>query len=184
MPRGKTRSTLTLSERREEAYSLYARAYTVADVARKLDVSKDTAARYKQEWEERLDAQTAANPHLLRDVLRNTYQTLEETDAMRAAAWREYEDSTKRANKISALGRVRDALTLRANVLGVLGVKQEFYLHVQQVQAIQSRLLQFMRENLCAEDRRKLEQLLLAEFGEQMGPQAPEMPVLEAAAKP
>lgn len=179
MPRGRTRSRYRLSDRREIAYEKFMKGATVQDVSQDLNVSWDTAKRYKLEYEERIRSQAQANPSMLIEVINNTIRALEENDLIRKRAWTEYEEAGKdvaiecpncehemvlpaRPSSVrnSFLKTVLAAQEQRAKLYGLFGVKAEFYGQVQKIKALQDRLLAFMRRELCAEDRSKLERLL------------------------
>lgn len=181
----KSRSKLSLSERREKAFALFAKGYTNVDVARVLKVNKDTAASYRKHYEERIHAQAAANPAFLRDVLSNTIRALEEVDQVRADAWKQISESRiihyeiecdecgaelvakldmplgddARTKYQNVLLKAQDQ---RSKIMGVLGVKAEVIAAMTQIKVVQDLLLRFMMENLCAEDRQKLEEFLMS----------------------
>lgn len=157
MTRGKTASRKTLSQRREEASDLFTKGFTVADVANKLKVSWDTAKGYKRWHEARLAKSAADQPQLLQDVLKNTIQSLAEFDQVRAAAWRTYHTSDSKQVKLQALNTIRSAQADKAKLFGLFGVKQDFFIHVQNVTAVQGLLLDFLSRELCEADRSKLE---------------------------
>jgi hypothetical protein len=183
MAKGKTKSEYSLGERRERAYELFMRGRTVIDVSRMLGVHYETASRYRQEYEQRIREVAQANPGMLREVLDNTVRALAELDQVRRAAWDEYEDAShptvmvcpncEAEIEIPAANRlVRNSLlnTLvkvqeqRSKLFGLFGVKAEFLSLVNSVRHVQTKLLEFMRRELCAADRQKLETLLLGEL--------------------
>lgn len=167
MPR--SNSDLTLSERRERAFQLYLKGYTVADVARDLEVAPNTASRYKSEYEEELEQQTKSNPALLQDVLKNTFRSLEELDQLRKEAWQRYERATTDGTRTKYMRIILASQDQRAKLFGLMGVKQQYMVFVNNVHAVQQKLMQFMREELCDRDRRKLEAYMTEELSEFMG---------------
>lgn len=179
MTRGRTRSRLTLSERREEASSLFLKGFTVTDVARKLGVEWDTAKGYKEWHEARIEEQAKGSPQLLSDVLRNTVLMIEELDQVRAAAWRQYHSSESRQTKLQALNTIRAAQTDKAKLFGLFGVKQDFYVHVQNVTLVQNKLIEFLTRELCEEDRAKLEHFLMSPELQQYMGAANQLPLIE-----
>lgn len=160
MPRGSTRSALTLSERREEASALYLKGFTPSEVAKKLHVTWDTAKSYKAWHEDRISQQAKENPQLLADVLKNTVEMLAELDQVRAAAWRTFHTAESRQIKLQALNTIRQAQQDKAKLFGLFGVKQDFYTLVVNVKTVQDRILEFLARELCESDRRKLETFL------------------------
>jgi transposase-like protein len=186
VPRGRTDSELNLHERKRVAYDMFTRGHTNAQVASRLNVHPATVKNYREEYEEDLRSQMASNPGLLRNVLENTVRALAELDQVRQAAWDEYEAAARDIEAIcpncahefiagtsasattrnQILGQITKAQELRSKLLGLFGVKQEFLLHVQHVRMVQDTLLTFMREQLCAADKAKLEELLIGELGE------------------
>lgn len=161
MPR--SASTLTLSERREAASDLFLKGFTVADVAKKLDITWDTAKSYKRWHEKRITEQARANPQLLSDVLKNTVAMLAELDQVKAAAWRTYHGKGVGAQtRLQALNTIRQAQNDKAKLYGLFGVKQDFYTLVANVKLVQDRVLDFLARELCSEDRTKLERFLMS----------------------
>lgn len=182
----KTRSKLSLSERREQAYVLFAKGYTNARVAEELKVNKDTVKGYRDRYESSVQAQAAANPAFLRDVVANTFRSLAELDQIREDAWAhmkrrkekrefvvecpecEYEFTfvAKLDYEIPDQTRVQyqnvllKAQDQRSKLFGIMGVKQEVMVAMMQVKMVQDRLLHFMAEHLCAADRVELEEFL------------------------
>lgn len=179
MAKGKTKSKLTLSERREEASELFAKGFNVSDVARRLKVSWETAKAYKEWHEERIANSANENPQMLQDVLRNTIASLAELDQIRKEAWRTYHTADSKQIKLQALNTIRSAQQDKAKLFGLFGVKQDFYVHVQNVTVVQGMILDFLGRELCEPDRRKLEAFLAKpELQRYMG-QAQGIPILE-----
>lgn len=196
--RGRTDSPLSLRERKKVAFDCFSRGFTNDQVKSRISVTDETVGNYRREYEGELRQQMLDNPGLLRNVLENTVRGLEELDQARRALWEEYEAAThplvlqcpyceeehsylrvsspQTRNQI--LGNIMKSQELRSRMLGLFGVKQEFLLHVQSVRAIQEALLGFMRENLCSEDKVKLERLLTEELGAHLD-QTHSMPVLQ-----
>lgn len=187
----KSKSKLSLSERRELAFQLFARGYTNRDVASRLRVSEDTAGSYRKHYEERIHAQAAANPAFLRDVLSNTVRSLTELDAIRADAWQHLEPRSVKFEctecghrekvKIEVSDQTRaqyhnvllKAQDQRSKLFGVLGVKQEVLVAVAQIIQVRDKMIEWMGRNLCAEDREALASFLEGELGAYMGEDAP-----------
>lgn len=186
MPRGKTASRYSLAERRRVAFSLFTKGFTNEQVAKELNVHKGTVKQYRDAYDEEIALQVQANPNLLRDALKNTVQALGEIDEVRRSAWQEYEaaqhDLTTKcpscehefvvqgAPSITTRNQLLKTITAaqdqRAKLLGLFGVKAEFLHHVNAVRLVQERLLQFMRQHLCAADKAKLETLMMGELRE------------------
>lgn len=151
---------MTLHERREEAASLFLKGFSVSEVAKRLGVTWDTAKGYKQWHEDRISHEAATNPQLLSDVLRNTIESLQEKDQIRAAAWRTYHTSISQQVKLQALNTARAASSDKDKLYGLLGVKQDFYVLVQNVTVVQNLILEFLQRELCEDDKTKLEDFL------------------------
>lgn len=178
----KSKSKLKLSQRRQQAYELFAKGYTNVDVAKDLEINKDTAAKYREKYEASIQSQAAANPGFLRDVLTNTVRSLKELDQIRADAWKqlkprrmkiehhcpecEHEWTTTLRFDVSDQSRVQyqnvllKAQDQRSKLFGVMGVKQEVFIAIMQVKVVQDRILTFLTDNLCAADRAELEAFL------------------------
>lgn len=183
MPRGRTASTLSLSLRRERAYELMVRGFNNTDIAKDLQVTPDTVGRYRADYESDLAEQSARNPRLLTNVLENTNRTLVELDEVRKSAWKLYETTDRESTKLQALRTLTSANQQRAALFGLIGMKQEYLIHVQNIQNMQNALLEWMRSNLCQEDRDALERFISAELQQYMG--SVEQPtVVEATALP
>jgi DNA-binding CsgD family transcriptional regulator len=204
MAKGRTKSKLTLSQRRERSFELFARGYTNKDVASVIGVSEETAGSYRRLYNERLHAQAASNPGFLRDVLTNTMRALEELDQIRADAWKHLENRTikelvecpdcgaehkvkfsfpvsdqSRAQYHNVLLKAQDQ---RSKLFGVLGVKQEFFIAIMQVKVVQDKLLEWMAQNLCADDREALANFMQTELSEYMGGPAQAFDVIDVPA--
>lgn len=180
--KSKTKSKLSLSQRRERAFELFARGYSNIDVRRDLKVSKQTVTGYRKLYNDRVHAQAAANPNFLRDVVTNTMHALEELDRIRADAWKhmeprkivtehecpecgtEFEEKEYVAvgddTRSKYMGHLLKAQEMRAKLLGVLGVKTDIFVAVMQVKVVADHLMRFMGEELCPEDREKLAEFL------------------------
>lgn len=188
MTRGSTASTLSLHERREKAAKLFSRGASNTQVSKELNVHPDTARRYREEYESDLITSARNNPQMLTDVLLNTMRALDELDQVRAEAWEMYEDALtedgepRHSVRQTYLKTILTAQEQRAKLYGLFGVKAEFFAHVQNVRIVQQKLLQFMQENLCTQDRSKLEAFLTSDevrrFMQQSG-ELPELPVGE-----
>ena len=179
----KSNSKMTLSERREKAFEYFSRGYTNRKVASILKVNKDTAAGYRRKYEENLQAQARANPDFLKDIAANTVRSLEELDRIREDAWShmesrtvkvehtcpecETEYETKIRYEITDKERVAYQSVLlkaqdqRSKLFGVMGVKQEVFIALVQVKAVQDLILEFISNSLCPADKAALEAFLL-----------------------
>lgn len=160
MPRGSTASPYTLQERKRRANEMFLQGRSKSEVAEALDISDDTAYRYYAAYEEQIQAEAAANPRLLLNYLENTIRALQENELVRSRAWERYEESTSDTIKAQMLNIALKAQSERSKLFGLLGVKQEYFAHVQRIQALQSRMIDFMRTELCDADRLKLERML------------------------
>ena len=200
MPRGRTVSPLSLQQRKARARQRFIQGYSNDDIAAELGIHPTTVGIYRHEYEADLAEQAKANPQLLRDVLANTVRALAELDEVRRRAWEEYEASRTRHHlhcpecdhefdsivaggaqtRNQLLNTITKAQDQRAKLLGLFGVKQEFFLHVQSVRVVQEHLLAFMAQHLCSEDKQKLEHLLTGELAQYMG--SPTLPILELEA--
>ena len=176
MPRGRTNSQYPLAERKKRAFELFLQGRSKLDVAEEIGVSEDTAHRYHAQYEEQIREEAEANPRLLLNYLENTIRALQENELIRSRAWERYEGSTSDTIKAQMLNIALKAQSERAKLFGLLGVKQEFFAHVQRVQHLQTRLIEFMRTELCDADRIKLERLL----EDHVTADGPSMPALQA----
>jgi hypothetical protein len=175
MPRGSTASTLSLSERRETAFDLFMRGWTNKDIAEAIDVTPETVARYRKDYNDRISEAAASNPGLLAQVLENTIVLLEENAAVRKALWDEYEmagegrvfeceecgneedmPTPPNSVRIGILNSLTKAGEQRAKLFGLFGVKAEFFAQVQEVRSLQKDLIEFLTNELCQEDRDKV----------------------------
>lgn len=202
--KGKSKSKLGLSQRRERAFELFARGYTNTDVARDLTVHMDTVARYRGLYEERIHAQAAANPNFLKDVVNNTMRSLEELDRIRADAWKHLEPRTTKVvhecpecettwtekEKVEVSDQTRaqyhnvllKAQDQRSKLFGVLGVKQEVFVAIMQVKIVQDKVLEWMAENLEGDLRDALATFLVEELGEYVNPATTPFGVIDTTA--
>jgi hypothetical protein len=167
MPRQRRR--LGIGQRKELAYELFARGYSNREVARECAVTPDTAGRYRKQWQEGVKAEAAANPGLLRDVLKNTVESLESLSRVRAQAWMQYERSgVSDSVKATFLNTVLKAEHERANILGLMGVKSDTAALFARIRQQQEQLISFMRDHLCDDDRRLLENYVVEQFAEDL----------------
>lgn len=177
-----TGSTLALDARREMAYDSFAKGHTITDVAELVQVTYDTAARYKKEWRDRIKQEADENPAMLGQVIENTIQALQENDLVRKHAWADYAvasegrvaecseceaeiviPSSPNSVKNQFLKTILTAQEQRSKLYGLFGVKAEFFAMVQQVRTLQEKLLEFMRRSLCADCRRKMVEFMREE---------------------
>lgn len=168
MARGRTASSLRLGARREKAAELFTKGYSVVEVARELEVSPDTASRYKKRFEQDIADQARANPTMLRNVVANTMRALEELEKVREAAWRRHDAATNDTVRASMLKIVLQAQDQRAKLFGLFGVKADYFLHVAAVREQQEKLIEYMTRHLCPADRVKLEEFILEQFNNEL----------------
>lgn len=163
-----------IGQRKEVAYELFKRGYTNAETAREIGIHPDTVTRYRRSYEEQLQAEVNANPHLLRDVLGNTLRSLEELDRVRAAAWKDYQEATSATAKKGFLDLAIKAQSERAKLFGLMGVKQDTLVYINGVKEVQDKLMDFMTKELCPADRAKLEKYLQDTWADQLADVTPE----------
>lgn len=160
---------------------MFAKGYRNIDVARTLAVSRDTARRYRDKYESHIQSEVSENPRILTDVLGNTIRVVEEIDLVRKDAWDRLDaDKRKRRHRCSECGCeyhlqvneatalhkvIMDAADKRMRLFGLLGVKQEYFLHVQRIQLLQTKIIEFLQTELCDTDRQKFERFLTRELG-------------------
>jgi hypothetical protein len=167
-----SRSPYTRSERREKAFDLFRKGYGPTDVGRKLKVSKNTALALKRRYEEAIKDEVRQRPDMMSDVLGNTLRSLEELDLVRKDAWRRLEGrSDHECPECGTLlacshslpiqsatqlhGVILKAQEQRVKLFGLMGVKQEYFIHVQNIQVVQMLILEFLQNELCEADRMK-----------------------------
>lgn len=173
MPRGRPGSELSRQERLDRAFTYFRMGYSNADVSRRLRCHPDTSARYRRKYEEHLRSEVSENPGLISDVLGNTLRTLEEIDLVRKDAWHRlrahsdhdcYECGCSLPMPVQSAtqlhGTILKAQEQRIKLFGLLGVKQEYFIHVQNIQIIQNKILEFMASELCDSDRMRLNDFL------------------------
>jgi len=177
MPKGKTASTMTRKVRLDHAFTYFKQGMTNAQVARNLKVHPDTITTYRHKYEEHLLLVKENNPGVLMDVLGNTLRSLEELDLVRADAWARLQEAephccqecglecgcyvTLNAQSAATLHNVvLKAMDQRTKLFGLLGVKQDVFLHIQQVSELQNKLLEFLQTQLCEIDRVRLQLFL------------------------
>lgn len=190
MTKGKTKSKKTLRQRKEEAFRSFAQGKTIEEVARSLKVSRQTASSYKKKYEAALEAEATADPRLLQDVLKNTIRSLRELDMIRSDAWARLEERPRRIDvecpecetefaatvvlppsdqsRVQYQNVLLKAQDSRAKLYGVMGVKQEVFVAITNVQIVQNRMLDWMGRHLCAQDREALADFLESELSEYM----------------
>lgn len=178
MAKGKTRSKLTLSERRERAVELIGRGYTDTDVARDLRVSRATAANYRRIYEDSIQQRVREAPDTLRDVLGNTFRQLHELDDIRKMTWEKlrrrkatievvcddcgtiteytYQEPPTDQATVQYQNVLLKAAESRSKLLGLLGVKQEVFIEIQNVNIVQTKIMAWLQSNLDHASKEKL----------------------------
>lgn len=202
MTKGKTKSKLTLRQRREKAYRLFAQGVDDRDVATELKVSRKTVAAYRQRYEGIITEEAGNSPTLLQDVLKSTVRALRELDMIRADAWKRLTEKPTKykfdcehcgeelvielplpptdQNRVQYQNVLLKAQEQRAKLLGVLGVKQEVFIQFNNIKIVQDKVLEWMGRNLCATDRERLAVFMETELAQYLGsPEAIEAPSYE-----
>lgn len=163
---------------------MIAKGYTNVEIAKALEVHPDTVTRIRRKYEEQLANEAAANPALLHDVLTNTVRMIAELDMVRREAWDALESGAFYSEECPECGHetvhwrshkgdakpqymriLLTAVEQKSKLYQLFGVKAEFLAHVNQVAQLQTRLIGFMRDSLCDEDRARLEELLVTMTG-------------------
>lgn len=154
------------------------RGYTNADIARELKVTPETIYNYRKQWKQKIQDEKAENPQLLQNILDNTFQMLEEYDQIRTEAWKAFQATESIQLKNQIIGQLTKLQQDRAKLMGLFGVKQEYFYEVNKIKVIQEKLLEFMRKELCAEDRAKLQTLLTTELAPYMVSHGSQQPLI------
>lgn len=191
MARGKSRSKHSRSERIEIASEYFRRGYGPTEVARKLKISRNTAARYKEIYEERLEARAAKNAHQFNNHPLNAQRMLDELEEARRLAFDEFKKADRKAMvtcehceeemiiavpdpdvKAKFLALILRAQQDRSKLFGALGVKADVLAAISAVKFVQEQMLKWMTDNLCVADREKLMAFLMSpEMAPYMGKQ-------------
>lgn len=201
MARGKTKSTMSLKQRREKAFDLFLKGYSDLEVAQRLKVTRQTVNNYRRRYEETIHDEARSNPTLLREVVANTMRSLHELERVRSEAWKSMEDRTVEAeftctecgevnvvrhsepvsdqSRTQFLNVLLKAQDQRAKLFGVIGVKADMLVAVAQVKIIQEKIIRFIQTELDAASRERLEAFLIAEMPELSG-EAPVSTALDA----
>lgn len=174
----KSKSKLSLSQRRERAFELFAKGYTDVAVRQDLRVAKDTVASYRRMYEQSLATQAAAMPEFLTQVVLHTFRSLQELDLIREDAWKHMEPRQVRTKiecpecgeefvhkliyEVSDQTRAQYHNVLlkaqgeRSKMLGLMGVKAEMLARYESINALSQAIMKFMIESLCDDDREKV----------------------------
>lgn len=156
------------------------KGWTIVAVAADLSVTEETASRYKHEYQDKIQQQAAANPSMLVEVLQNALVALDENDTIRRHAWEDFDNCDgmevecdcgtvlvlpprPSTTRNAYLKTILSAQEQRAKIYGLFGVKAEFYQQVAHIKQLQDKLIEFMKRELCPEDRAKLLRLLADE---------------------
>lgn len=191
MSKGKTRSKLSLSERRERAVELIGRGFTDTDVARDLQVSRKTAATYRAIFEADLQERVRSAPDTLRDVLGNTFRQLSELDDIRKLTWQKlqrkkatievmcdgcgeiteytYQEPPSDQATVQYQNVLLKAADSRSKLLGLLGVKQDVFIEIQNVTIVQTKIMAWLQNHLDPQQREKLAVFIETELAEYIG---------------
>jgi hypothetical protein len=145
----------------------------------KLGMTQQTVIKYRKEWELKLQQQAADHPQLLVDILNNTIKQQEQLHEAIRQAYQDHEKASvgmlvvcpeceeeyiypfqNLALRNQIMKTIVSIHDQESKLLGLFGVKAEFFSHVANVQAFQMKLLDFCRNHLCDADRKKLEELM------------------------
>lgn len=192
MAKGKTKSKLSLRDRRERAVELIGRGYTDTDVARDLKVSRTTAASYRRIYEESIQQRVREAPDALRDVLGNTFRQLHELDDIRKMTWEKlkrrkaiievvcddcgavteyvYQEPPTDQATVQYQNVLLKAAEARSKLLGLLGVKQEVFIEIQNVNIVQTKIMGWLQSNLPPELRETLATFIEEELSQYIAP--------------
>lgn len=161
MPRGKTRSPLSLQLRRETAVELFEKGFSNKDVAKRLKVTPDTALNYRKWYENKAKEEVNDNPNLFSDTQLNIAQFMARNDLMRKSAWKQYHTTDSKQIKLQAINTLRNLELDRAKTLGLLGVKLDEFARFAKIERVMARVLRFLQQELQnEEDRARLIHML------------------------
>lgn len=191
MAKGKTKSKLSLKQRREQAFRKFSHGESDMEVARSLKVSRKTAANYRRLYEESIEKSAVANPTLLQDVLKNTIRSLAELDQIRADAWQRLDSKPRKVKfdcsecgeqiaveldlpptdqaRVQYQNVLLKAQDQRSKLYGVMGVKADVLVLVMNVKTVQDKLLEWLQRNLEGVQREALAHFMETELSEYLG---------------
>ncbi len=204
MAKGSTKSKLSLKERRERAFDLIGRGYKDVDIAADIGVSRQTAASYRRTYEDDLVRRAAEQPDVVGNAVANIFRLLAELDDVRTMAHKKlarrkkkvsitcdsclhemeftYQEPPNDQATVQYQNVLLKAADQRAKVLGLMGVKQEVFVEIQNVNIVQQRLIGWLQTYLPQEWRVKLADFMESELSEYIATDEREIrPVLPAS---
>lgn len=179
---------MTRSQRIEEAYKLFARGYSNADVAREIGVHPDTVTGYRRMYEQEMARSANSNPHIFSEVLLNTKRALTELDEVRKDAWAQIRQERKvvfacdhcgedneiglpltDASRAKYHSIILNAQTQRAQLHQLLSNRTEILVRHEHTRIVQEKILGWLKDNLSVSDREKLALFIETELTDYMG---------------
>jgi len=110
MPKGRTLSKLSYSERKELAFDLFAREWKNIDIARKLEVTPETIANYKRGWEDKKEEALWRDPNYLNNILQHTHERIEQLEQVVRESWNTYDETPNQNAKVAVLRTIKDTV--------------------------------------------------------------------------
>jgi dynactin complex subunit len=150
MPRGLTKSKLSYSERKELAFDMFAREWKNADIARKIDVTPETIASYRREWEERKEEAVYSDPNYLNNIVQHTLERVEQLEEVIRESWNAADKTLNENAKVAALRTIKDAIMDIAKLQRLTDTRIEVINKTEQAYQVQQVILEML--NIVVKD--------------------------------
>lgn len=144
MAKGKTKSKLTYSERKETAFELFTRHWSNADIARKLDVTPETISNYKREWEKIQEESVWNDPNYLNRILEHTKSRVTELEQVMSHGWTAFEGTANENAKMAALRIIKDTIMDMAKLQRLTDTRIEIVNQAEKALQVQTILLEMI----------------------------------------
>ena len=144
MAKGKTKSSLAYSERKEIAFELFTRRWKNADIARKLEVTPETISTYRKEWERLSEEAAWSDPNYLNRILEHTKARVSELETVITKTWDVTDESENQNAKVSALRTIKDTIMDIAKLQRLTDTRIEIVDQAEKAAQVQSIILEMI----------------------------------------
>jgi predicted transcriptional regulator len=146
MAKGKTKSSLSYSERKETAFDLFTRHWTNADIARHLEVTPETISSYKKEWEKLSEEAVWNDPNYLNKILEHTRGRIDELEKVISRTWDVADGSDNQNAKVSALRTIKDTIMDVAKLQRLTDTRIEIVNQAEKALQVQTVILEMINQ--------------------------------------
>lgn len=151
---------LSLPARRNKAYRLFLRGFSVAEIAEKVGVIEDTVRSYLKHYQQKLGDKIASNPDYLDRVIEHTFVELERLSDREKEAWERLELAQRSSDQTNLMNLIQRIGEQRAKILRLMDMRVEIVGKVERATQLQEALITYVQTCMCDECRGRLETYL------------------------